>query len=190
MTSHTISPELVLVDHALRASLAMSPDVLVVSPVSRPRLPAATPPRVPPRRARPAPSATGEYPGRLVGLRVAAAAAVVVASSALVALQGGRDDLSSSPSRAAAHASPSGLPAHGKASGLELRWRSRPGAPFYNVILWREGERVLDLWPRRTTVTLAGRDLEPGTYRWFVYPALPGTRARFDRLVASGTVSV
>ena len=83
-----------------------------------------------------------------------------------------------------------GAPTHVKTSGLELRWRARPGTPFYNVILWRQGKRVLDLWPRRTTVTLAGRDLEPGTYRWFVYPALPGARARFDRLVASGTVSV
>ena len=72
-----------------------------------------------------------------------------------------------------------------------LRWRSVTGATFYNVILWRNGERVLDLWPRTTTLRLPVQRLTSGGYEWFVYPVLhPGGKQRFGPLVARGTVRV
>jgi hypothetical protein len=72
------------------------------------------------------------------------------------------------------------------------------GASFYDVILWRNGERVLDLWPTTARVTLPEHwrfhgkrfNLADGPYLWFVYPAT-GTRAsaRYRPLAAHGTIA-
>jgi hypothetical protein len=72
---------------------------------------------------------------------------------------------------------------------LELRWKPVRGATLYNVILWKEGVRVLDLWPRRASVRLPKERLGPGTYQWFVYPMLgDGAGRRYGRVTARGTV--
>jgi len=73
----------------------------------------------------------------------------------------------------------------------QLRWQSVPGAAFYNVILWRDGKRVLDLWPRTAGVPLPLRRLTSGVYQWFVYPVRERRgKQQFGRLAASGTVRV
>jgi len=86
----------------------------------------------------------------------------------------------------------SGRPGSGQADGaVRLRWRSVPGAVFYNVILWRGSSRVRDLWPARAVVDVRRASLAPGKYRWFVYPALgTGTGRRYGALVAQGVVKV
>ena len=79
-----------------------------------------------------------------------------------------------------------------------LAWPRVPNAAFYDVILWRRGERVLDLWPTTAQVALPEHwsfhgkrfTLADGPYLWFVYPA-SGTRssARYGPLAAHGTVA-
>ncbi len=72
-----------------------------------------------------------------------------------------------------------------------LRWTSVSGAAFYNVILWRDGERVLDLWPRTSSVKLPVRRLTSGVYQWFVYPVpRADDKQRVVQLAARGTVRV
>ena len=92
--------------------------------------------------------------------------------------------------RAAASASSRPRSAHAD-SAVRMRWRPVPDAVFYNVILWRGSSRVRDLWPRRPSVEVRRRSLAPGTYRWFVYPALGnGSNRRYGALVAQGVVKV
>jgi len=74
-----------------------------------------------------------------------------------------------------------------------LRWTRVRGASFYNVQLFRDGEKVRSSWPRRPQLrlqrrwTFAGRRqrLRPGRYVWYVWPAR-GTRARPDYDTALG----
>jgi hypothetical protein len=77
----------------------------------------------------------------------------------------------------------------------ELKWRPVAGAQGYDVILWRGGERVLDLWPTAAHVTLParwrhhGQVLTPrsGGLLWFVYPVVARSpKTTFGTLVASG----
>jgi hypothetical protein len=89
------------------------------------------------------------------------------------------------------------MPAHAVTSSRALTWRRVPAATFYDVILLRDGTRVLDLWPSTTSVTLpqhwtlGGKrfDLAAGGYQWFVYPAT-GTRAAasYGSLSAHGSL--
>jgi hypothetical protein len=82
--------------------------------------------------------------------------------------------------------SPLFLPAAGATVSRPPRlvWKAVPKATHYNVQLWREG-RILSLWPRRTSLQLhrtwmyAGRrfSLEPGRYRWYVWPGYGRPRA-------------
>jgi hypothetical protein len=59
------------------------------------------------------------------------------------------------------------------------------------VILWRKGARALDLWPRRATVQIPVRRLPPGTYQWFVYPALrKDGPPSYGPLTARGTITI
>jgi hypothetical protein len=80
-----------------------------------------------------------------------------------------------------------------------LRWPSSPAAPFFDVVLWRDGRRLLDSWPSvpRLQVPTSwtydghGYTLDPGTYLWFVYPGI-GSRlsARYGPLLASGRFTI
>ena len=74
---------------------------------------------------------------------------------------------------------------------LELRWQPVRGATFYNVILWRDGGRALDLWPSEPAIDLSDKNVPHGKYRWFVYPALPTERGpRYGAVIAQGTVNI
>jgi hypothetical protein len=64
-----------------------------------------------------------------------------------------------------------------------LRWTPVLGASYYNVQLYRGGEKVLSAWPTRTSLQLTRRwsynghrRLRPGTYYWYVWPGF-GPRA-------------
>lgn len=75
--------------------------------------------------------------------------------------------------------------------GPGLRWRPVTGAEFYNVILWRNGQRALDLWPKNAAADLSDRQLPPGEYRWYVYPALTTkSGTRYGPVIAQGTLKV
>jgi hypothetical protein len=60
-----------------------------------------------------------------------------------------------------------------------LRWVKVRKASFYNVQMFRNGQKILSRWPVQTQLRLRrtwvwnGRKwrLVPGTYRWFVWPA-------------------
>lgn len=81
----------------------------------------------------------------------------------------------------------------------KLSWRAVAGASYYNVIVWRKAERVLDLWPVHNRTLLPGRwtskgvsrTLSPGRYLWFVYPGF-GARAdaRYGEPVQSGILVI
>ena len=102
--------------------------------------------------------------------------------------------------RKAAAIQPGGHVAAPRAAGAKrtLSWPRVATASFYDVILWRRGARVLDLWPTTAKVTLPRQwtfhgkrfTLADGPYQWFVYPAT-GTRAaaRYGPLAGRGTVA-
>jgi hypothetical protein len=68
-----------------------------------------------------------------------------------------------------------------------LRWTPVRGARYYNLQLWRRGHKILSVWPARPRYQLTRRwryggrswRLEPGRYRWFVWPGF-GPRAKVD----------
>ncbi len=73
-----------------------------------------------------------------------------------------------------------------------LRWRSAPKARFYNVQVFRKGQKVLSAWPTRPRFRLhsqwkfKGRAyrLRPGTYTWLVWPGYgPPAQPRFGKLL-------
>jgi hypothetical protein len=96
-------------------------------------------------------------------------------------------------------------PLHSPAAGAKVRapvklaWATATGARFYNVQLYRGGRKILSAWPKGPTLTLARtwsyagakRRLEPGLYRWYVWPAR-GTRERpvYGKALGSSTFRV
>ena len=74
------------------------------------------------------------------------------------------------------------------ALSIRLEWPKVAGADFYDVVLWRDGRRVTDLWPRTNGVEIAKEpSLRPGTYQWFAFPAFTeGGGIRYGRSVARG----
>jgi hypothetical protein len=66
-----------------------------------------------------------------------------------------------------------------------LTWKPMKGASYYNVQVFRNGKRVLVAWPSRPSYRIPAGMLSPGTYVWFVWPALGATRVnpRFGGLI-------
>jgi hypothetical protein len=60
-----------------------------------------------------------------------------------------------------------------------LRWRAVRKARFYNIQLYRQGQKVLSAWPTRARLRLHARwrykghtfRLRPASYTWLVWPA-------------------
>jgi hypothetical protein len=80
-----------------------------------------------------------------------------------------------------------------------LGWRGTHGALLYNVQLFRDGKKILSAWPRSPHLKLlrrwrfggAARTLEPGTYRWYVWPAFRKAHGvRFGKLIGSSSFVV
>jgi hypothetical protein len=63
-----------------------------------------------------------------------------------------------------------------------VSWRPVRFATFYHVVFAREGGRRLELWTRRTTLSVrllrGGRGLKAGRYRWSVRPGYGNPRFR------------
>jgi len=80
-----------------------------------------------------------------------------------------------------------------------LRWNAVTDATYYNVVLWHDGKRFVDLWPVAPTVDLPTAQvnhgsqarLSPGRYLWFVYPGFGAKLSRrYGALAASGVLVV
>jgi hypothetical protein len=80
-----------------------------------------------------------------------------------------------------------------------LRWRSRPGAAFYDVQVFRGSEKVLEAWPAIARLDLPTRwkfgdkahRLEAGTYRWFAWPAyFVNRKPRYGKPIVRATFTV
>jgi hypothetical protein len=105
------------------------------------------------------------------------------------------------PAQASATATGTSAKGPGRTAAGEviLRWRSRPGAKYYNIQLFRGSHKILSSWPTRTRYVLRTRwrfggrtqRLSPGRYRWYVWPGYGRrTRHRYGRLLAHGRVAV
>jgi hypothetical protein len=70
-----------------------------------------------------------------------------------------------------------------------LTWKPWKGASYYNLQLFRNGRRVLIAWPSRPSFRVPAAMLRPGTYVWFVWPALQvhHTAPRFADLIGRAT---
>jgi hypothetical protein len=69
-----------------------------------------------------------------------------------------------------------------------LTWKPTKGASYYNVQLFRNGRRVLVGWPSQPSYRIPAGTLLPGTYVWYVWPALEATRAtRFAAMIGRAT---
>jgi hypothetical protein len=70
-----------------------------------------------------------------------------------------------------------------------LTWKPRKGASYYNLQLFRNGRRVLIAWPSSPSFRVPAPALSPGTYVWFVWPALLARHAapRFADLIGRAT---
>jgi hypothetical protein len=70
-----------------------------------------------------------------------------------------------------------------------LTWEPRKGAAYYNLQVFRRGKRILVAWPRRASYRFPATALLPGTYVWFVWPAVRRTGAdpRFTDLIGRAT---
>ena len=77
-----------------------------------------------------------------------------------------------------------------------LRWRGAARATAYDVVLWRDHDRVADVWTTKPRVTVAAvacngkTPLAAGRYLWFVYPLVHARPWRYGRLVKWGTLQV
>jgi hypothetical protein len=72
-----------------------------------------------------------------------------------------------------------------------LRWTPVRGARYYNLQLWRRGRKILSVWPARPKgrwkVGGGSWRLEPGRYRWFVWPGFgPRSKADYGRRLGPG----
>jgi len=86
-----------------------------------------------------------------------------------------------------------------KGAAPSVRWKPISSATYYNLVLWRDGKRVLDLWPTSPHAVLprnwssrgAHHRLLAGRYLWFVYPGLGAKASReYGALAGSGVVLV
>ena len=80
-----------------------------------------------------------------------------------------------------------------------LLWAGVPRATYYNVQVFRGGQKVLSAWPSRPkqklhrTWVYKGRrfHLRKGAYRWWVWPAFgPRSKGAYGQLLGTGTFTV
>lgn len=85
------------------------------------------------------------------------------------------------------------------AGGVRLSWVAKPGARYYNVQLYRAGQKVLSRWPLTVSLRVPHRwtyggkrhSLTRGTYHWYVWPGVgPRTASRYGALLGSSSFVV
>jgi len=82
---------------------------------------------------------------------------------------------------------------------VSLAWQEKAGTTFYNLQLYRNGVKIMSVWPRRPGFVIprswryGGKSyaLVPGRYVWYVWPA-KGTRAQpqFGRVLGRSSFIV
>jgi hypothetical protein len=171
-----ISPELVLVDPALRRLLLQYPDVEI------PRWEVRATPRV----AAPPPSRRPSWRSHVL---VAAAAAAVTA--AIVIVPGGASPTPSAPRTSAA--------AQATVAPRTFAWVATPGATGYKFALYLGSKVVYEATTSKQQLTLpaswrhqgTSRTLVPGHYRWYVWALdRPGARTEGKRALVQATLEV
>ena len=84
-------------------------------------------------------------------------------------------------------------------SAPKFRWAAVRRASFYNMQLYRNGQKILSAWPGKARQSLTrkwsygGRRyaLRRGLYVWYVWPGFgPRTRSRYGQLLGQGTFKV
>ncbi len=70
-----------------------------------------------------------------------------------------------------------------------LTWKPQTATAYYNVQLFHNGSRVLIGWPTHAAFSIPSGKLEPGTYVWFVWPAVRHSRVAptFGKLIGRAT---
>jgi hypothetical protein len=70
-----------------------------------------------------------------------------------------------------------------------LAWKPFKGTKYYNVQLFVNGKRILVGWPTKASFKIPAGKLQPGTYVWYVWPALRGRKgaATFGKLIGRAT---
>jgi hypothetical protein len=77
-----------------------------------------------------------------------------------------------------------------------LRWTAVVGASYYNVQLFRGGDKILSTWPASASLRLSRSwsfrnsrfRLTPGRYRWYVWPGFgPRAAGRYGPMIGTGT---
>ena len=69
-----------------------------------------------------------------------------------------------------------------------LTWKPKQGSAYYNLQLFRNGKRVLVVWPSHASYRIPAGTLTPGTYVWYVWPALrSGGSATFASRIGRAT---
>jgi hypothetical protein len=70
-----------------------------------------------------------------------------------------------------------------------LTWKAKEGTLYYNLQVFRDGKRVLVRWPSEASYRLPADLLAPGTYTWFVWPAVKNKHATptFGDLIGRAT---
>jgi hypothetical protein len=70
-----------------------------------------------------------------------------------------------------------------------LTWKAKKGSAYYNLQLYRNGKRVLVVWPSHASYRIPAGALTPGTYVWYVWPALRsgGAAPTFLSLIGRAT---
>ena len=73
-----------------------------------------------------------------------------------------------------------------------LTWKPKSGSAYYNVQIFRNGVRILIAWPSSASYDVPAGKLAPGTYVWFVWPAVKsgGSTPTFDDLIGRATFIV
>jgi hypothetical protein len=79
-----------------------------------------------------------------------------------------------------------------------ITWRQVAGATYYDLVVWQDGRRVLDLWPTAAAVSVprdasdrGGDGLGAGHYLWFAYPGFGAKASRqYGALAGSGAFVV
>ena len=76
-----------------------------------------------------------------------------------------------------------------RSSSPTLTWKAMKGTEYYNVQVFVKGKRVLTGWPSKSAYTLPAGKLAPGTYVWFVWPAVKGKGGSptFGKLIGRAT---
>jgi len=79
-----------------------------------------------------------------------------------------------------------------------ISWRPVARATYYDLVVWQDGRRVLDLWPTAAAASVplnvsdaGGTGLGAGQYLWFVYPGFGAKSSKqYGALAGSGAFVV